>query len=47
LITAHAVTALMHYFVLRDNVLQRMAPIIGIQRSPAKYSLGTRDAQTS
>ena len=47
LITAHAGTALIHYFVLRDNVLQRMAPIIGIQRSPAKYSLGTRDAQTS
>ena len=47
LITAHAVTALIHYFVLRDNVLQRMAPIIGIQRSPAKYSLGRRDTQTS
>jgi cytochrome b561 len=47
LITGHAVTALIHYFVLHDNVLRRMAPIIGIQRSAAKYSLGTRDAQTS
>ena len=36
LITGHAVTALIHYFVLRDNVLQRMAPIIATQRSPER-----------
>jgi cytochrome b561 len=47
LIMGHAVAALIHYFVLRDNVLQRMAPVIGIQRSVRKFSLGTRDSQTS
>jgi cytochrome b561 len=47
LITGHAVTALTHYFVLRDNMLQRMAPVIGIGRSPLRLSLGTNDAQTS
>ena len=47
LIMGHAVAALIHYFVLRDNVLQRMAPVIEIQRSVRKFSLGTRDSQTS
>jgi superoxide oxidase len=42
LITGHAVTALIHYFVLRDNVLQRMAPIIGMQRSLGNLSLHAR-----
>jgi len=37
LITGHAVTALIHYFVLRDNVLQRIAPIIATQRSLGKF----------
>jgi cytochrome b561 len=47
LIMGHAVAALIHYFVLRDNVLQRMAPVIGSQRSVRKLSLGTRDSQAS
>jgi cytochrome b561 len=47
LITGHAVTALTHYFVLRDNMLQRMAPVIGIGRSPLRLTLGTNDARTS
>jgi cytochrome b561 len=47
LITGHAVTALIHYFVLRDNMLQRMAPVIGIARSPLRLTLGTNDARTS
>jgi cytochrome b561 len=47
LIMGHAVAALIHYFVLRDNVLQRMAPVIEIHRSVRKFSLGTRDSQTS
>ena len=47
LITVHAGTALIHFFVLRDNVLQRMAPIVGMQGSLSKSSPGTRDAQTS
>jgi hypothetical protein len=47
LIMGHAVAALIHYFVLRDNVLQRMAPVIGSARSVRKFSLDTRDSQTS
>ena len=39
LITGHAVTALIHHFVLRDNVLQRMAPVIGMRPSLGKLSL--------
>jgi len=30
-----------------DNVLQRMAPVIGSARSVRKFSLDTRDSQTS
>jgi superoxide oxidase len=47
LIMGHAMAALIHYFVLRDNVLQRMAPIIGIPRGMRKFWLGARDSQTS
>jgi superoxide oxidase len=47
LIMGHAVAALIHYFVFRDNVLQRMAPVIGSARSVRKSSLGTRGSQTS
>jgi cytochrome b561 len=47
LITAHAVNALVHYFVLRDNMLQRMAPLLGTQRNMCKLSLDIRGSQTS
>jgi cytochrome b561 len=42
LVTGHAVMALIHYFVLRDKVLQRMAPIVGMQRGLDKLSLRAR-----
>jgi cytochrome b561 len=47
LITAHAVNALVRHFVVRDNTLHRMAPVLGTQRSMRRLSLGARDSQTS
>jgi cytochrome b561 len=46
LITAHAVNALVHHFIIRDNMLKRMAPVLGTQRSMRDLSLGA-DSQTS
>jgi cytochrome b561 len=46
LITAHAVNALVHHFIVRDNTLARMAPVVGIRPGMRKLSLG-RDSQTS
>ena len=47
LITAHAVNAFVHHFVLRDNLLRRMAPILPNQeRVPAEFP-GAADSQTS
>ena len=46
LITAHAVNALVHHFVIRDNTLARMAPVVGIRSEMRELSLGD-DSQTS
>jgi cytochrome b561 len=46
LITAHAVNALVHHFVIRDNTLARMAPVVGIRPEVRELSLGP-DSQTS
>jgi cytochrome b561 len=46
LITAHAVNALVHHFIVRDNTLARMAPVVGIRPGMRELSLG-RDSQTS
>jgi superoxide oxidase len=47
LITGHAVNALVHYFVLRDNTLQRMAPVLGIAAKIDELSLESGDSPTS
>jgi cytochrome b561 len=46
LITGHAVNALVHHFVIRDNTLTRMAPVLGIRTEMGELSLG-RDSQKS
>ena len=46
LITAHAVNALVHHFIIRDNMLARMAPAVGTRLAVRELSLG-RDSQTS
>jgi cytochrome b561 len=46
LITAHAAYALVHHFVIRDNTLARMAPVVGIRPGMRAISLD-RDSQTS
>lgn len=46
LVTAHAVNALVHHFVIRDNTLARMAPVVGIRPGRGEFSLG-RDSQAS
>ncbi len=46
LITAHAVNALVHHFVIRDNTLARMAPVVGTGSAVCKLSLD-RDLHTS
>ena len=46
LITAHAVNALVHHFVIRDNTLTRMAPALGVRPKAYAFPLG-RDSQTS
>lgn len=47
LVTGHAVNALVHHFVLRDDLLRRMAPAIR-NRRPAAFELplGATDSQT-
>ena len=44
LITAHAVKALVHHFMIRDNTLSRMAPFVG-RRSGARGRSLDRDSQ--
>ncbi len=46
LITAHSVNALVHHFVIRDNTLARMAPVVGIGSAVRKLSFD-RDLHTS
>ena len=46
LIAAHAVNALVHHFVIRDNTLARMAPVVGIRPEGRELSLG-RDSKMS
>ena len=45
LITGHAINALVHHFVLRDDLLRRMAPAIR-NRQHAGLPLGATDSQT-
>jgi cytochrome b561 len=45
LITGHAVAALVHHFLLRDEVLARMAPIAVLQRRSCEASSDTGEAQ--
>jgi cytochrome b561 len=47
LITAHAVNALVHHFIIRDNTLTRMAPILRTERDIAELALERGDQQTS
>jgi cytochrome b561 len=46
LITAHAVNALVHHFIIRDDTLARIAPVVGIRPGMRELSLD-RDSQTS
>ena len=47
LITAHAVNALVHHFIIRDNTLARMAPVLGTERGIGELALERGDSQTS
>jgi cytochrome b561 len=47
LITGHAVHALARHFIVRDNTLQRMAPVLGTQRGMGDISQGAAYSQTS
>jgi len=47
LITAHAVNALVHHFIIRDNTLARMVPVLGTERGVGELALGRGDSQTS
>jgi cytochrome b561 len=47
LITAHAVNALVHHFIIRDNTLARMAPILGTERGIGELARGCGNSQTS
>jgi cytochrome b561 len=47
LITGHAVNALVHYFILRDNTLQQMAPVLGVERDIGELAPDRGDSQTS
>jgi cytochrome b561 len=47
LITAHAVNALVHHFIIRDNTLARMAPVVGTKRGISELALERSDPQTS
>lgn len=47
LITGHAINALVHHFVLRDDLLRRMAPAIrSRQHAVFELPLGATDSQT-
>jgi cytochrome b561 len=39
LITAHAVNALVHHFIIRDNTLARMAPVLKTERDIGELAL--------
>ena len=39
LITAHAVNALVHHFIIRDNTLARMAPVLRTERDIGELAL--------
>ena len=43
LITAHAVNALVHHFVIRDNTLARMAPVLRTERDIGELALERGD----
>ena len=43
LITAHAVNALVRHFVIRDNTLERMAPVLRTGRNMAELALERGD----
>jgi len=47
LITAHAVNALVHHFIIRDNTLARMAPVLGTERDIGELVLERGDSRTS
>jgi cytochrome b561 len=47
LITAHAVNALVHHFIIRDNTLARMAPVLRTKRDIGALALERGDSQTS
>ena len=47
LIIAHAVNALVHHFIIRDNTLTRMAPILRTERGIAELALERSDQRTS
>jgi len=47
LIAAHAVNALVHHFIIRDNMLARMAPVLGTERDVGGLALQRGDSQTS
>jgi cytochrome b561 len=47
LVTAHAVNALVHHFIIRDNTLARMAPVLGTERDVSALALERGDSQTS
>ncbi len=47
LITGHAINALVHHFVLRDNLLRRMLPVIrNRQHAVFELPLGATESQT-
>jgi cytochrome b561 len=43
LITAHAVNALVHHFIIRDNTLARMAPVLRTERDIGELALERGD----
>ncbi len=47
LITAHAVNALVHHFIIRDNTLARMVPVLGTARDIGELALERGNSQTS
>jgi len=47
LITTHAVNALVHHFIIRDNTLARMVPVLGTERDIGELALERGDSQTS
>jgi hypothetical protein len=41
------VNALVHHFIIRDNTLARMAPVLGTERGIGELALERGDSQTS